>query len=128
MPGDIVTLNSGGATGIFSNKNVGIGKIVTITGFTLIGTNAGAYSLIAQPSTTADITALDITGSFTASDKTYDGDNSTTVLTRSLTGVLAADAANVSLTGGTATSSDKNVANRKNSYINRCNSYWDSIR
>ena len=49
----------------------------------------------------------------TASDKVYDGTTAATILTRTLTGVLAADEANVSLTGGTATFADPNVGNGK---------------
>src|SRR4029450_6405478 len=56
---------------------------------------------------TADITAKHITGSFTADNKVYDGNNSATVLTRLLSGVIPPDV--VTLTGGTATFSDKNV-------------------
>ena len=54
---------------------------------------------------------MHITGSFTADNKVYDGNNSATVLTRSLTGVTVGG--HVSLTGGTATFSDKNVGNGK---------------
>ena len=39
-----------------------------------------------------------VTGSFTAGDKTYDGTNAATVVTRSLTGVIGSD--DVSLPGG----------------------------
>ncbi|EFQ79243.1 hemagglutination activity domain protein [Algoriphagus machipongonensis] len=61
--------------------------------------------------TTADITALEITGNFTADNKVYDGNNSATVLTRTLNGVISPDA--VTLTGGTATFSDEDVATGK---------------
>ncbi len=56
---------------------------------------------------------LDITGAFTASDKIYNGDNSASVLTRSLNGVLAGDNANVSLSGGTASFADANAGAAK---------------
>ena len=52
-----------------------------------------------------------ITGSFTAANKPYDGNTSATILTHSLTGVVGTD--DVTLTGGTATFSDKNAANGK---------------
>ncbi|MEI6393764.1 MAG: YDG domain-containing protein [Verrucomicrobiota bacterium] len=52
------------------------------------------------------VTKLGITGSFTANSKPYDGNNSETVLTRTLSGVLAGDTLNVTLTGGTATFAD----------------------
>ena len=57
------------------------------------------------------ITAKHITGNFTVNDKTYNGDNSATVLTRTLNSVVGLD--DVSLSGGTATFSDANVANGK---------------
>jgi hypothetical protein len=40
------------------------------------GTDAGNYVLDSVTTTTANITALHITGSFTASNKVYDGNNS----------------------------------------------------
>jgi hypothetical protein len=57
----------------------------------------------------SSITVLGITGHFTAANKVYDGTNSATVQTRTLTGVLAGDAGNVSLTGGTATFNNANA-------------------
>ncbi len=108
--GDDVSLSGGAAT--FSDKNVGSGKVVTGTGFTLAGTDAGNYALASTTLTTnADITALHITGSFTAGDKTYDGTTAANVLTRSLTGAIGGD--DVSLAGGTATFADKHAGNGK---------------
>jgi len=52
-----------------------------------------------------------VTGSITANSKTYDRTTAATIATRTLSGVVGSD--NVSLTGGTATFSDKNVANGK---------------
>src|ERR1051326_391044 len=57
-----------------------------------------------------NIAAKHITGSFTANNKVYDGNSSATVATRSLSGVINND--DVTLTGGTATFSDKNVGNK----------------
>src|SRR5206468_12821609 len=109
IAGDTVSLTDGTAT--FTDRNVGTGKVVTLTGATLSGTDAGNYELDSVATTTADITPLHITGSFTANNKVYDATNSATVATRSLTGVISPDA--VSLNGGTATFSDKNVGNGK---------------
>ncbi|WP_373056715.1 YDG domain-containing protein [Zunongwangia sp. H14] len=92
-----------GGTATFATASAGTGKTVTLTGATLAGTVSGNYNLLSIGTTTADILAKDITGSFTVSNKVYDGNTSATVATRSLTGVLSTDAANVSLTGGTAT-------------------------
>ena len=59
--------------GAFSDKNVGVGKTVTITS-SYSGADVSNYSVTDQPSTTANITAKSLTVSgITASDKTYDG-------------------------------------------------------
>jgi hypothetical protein len=60
---------------------------VTISGLTIGGTDAGNYSLT-QPTTTANITVLGITGNFTAKSKVYDGNNSAVVLTRGAHGMM----------------------------------------
>src|SRR2546425_8330218 len=54
--------------------------------------------------TTANITALTITGSFTASNKVYDGNTSATATGPTLSGVISPDV--VRLAGGTATFAD----------------------
>jgi hypothetical protein len=100
-----------GGTASFANKNVGTGKTVTATGLALSGADAGNYTVNSTAATTADITALAITGSITASSKVYDGNTTATILTRSLSGVITPDV--VSYTGGTATFSDKSVGTGK---------------
>jgi hypothetical protein len=55
MPGDVVTVNTAGATGAFNDPDVGTAKTVLVSGLTLSGTDAGDYTLD-QPTTTADIT------------------------------------------------------------------------
>src|SRR5205823_1524475 len=109
ITGDAVSLTGGTAT--FADKFVGTGKIVTLTGASLSGADAGNYVLDSVATTAADITAKHISGTFTASNKEYNGNNSATVLTRSLNGAITGEIVN--LTGGTATFSDKSVANGK---------------
>ena len=110
--GDVVSLTVTAAN--FDTKDVGTGKTVTATGLGLSGADAGNYQLTSTTATaTADITAKLAVPHITASDKVYDGTTAATILTRTLTGVLAADEANVSLTGGTATFADPNVGNGK---------------
>src|SRR5207302_9409778 len=109
ITGDIVNLTGGTAT--FSDKSVANGKTVTLTGASLTGTDAGNYVLDSVATATANITAKHVTGSFTAGNKEYDGNNSATVLTRSLSGTITGDV--VSLTGGTATFADKFVGTGK---------------
>ena len=109
LAADTANVSLTGGTASFGNATVGAGKTVTLTGATLTGSAAGNYNLTSVGTTTAAITALGITGSFTAADKVYDGTTNATVLTRTLNGVLAADTANVSLTGGTASFGDATV-------------------
>src|SRR4029079_10283913 len=106
---DDVTLDGGTAS--FDSRDVGTGKTVTLSGAGLIGTDAGNYSLTSVGTTTASISALAITGNFTASDKTYDGNTSATVLTRTLNGVLGTD--DVTLDGGTASFDSRDVGTGK---------------
>ncbi|WP_430390102.1 YDG domain-containing protein [Dyella sp. 20L07] len=77
--GDNVTLNSGGATGRFSQSDVGNNLAVSTSGFNLGGSAAGNYTL-AQPTVYANITQalLNITMTGTP-EKTYDGTNATTL-------------------------------------------------
>jgi hypothetical protein len=107
--GDNVSLTGGTAT--FATKNAGTAKTVTLTGATLTGTDAGNYTLTSVATTTADITAKALTGSFTAADKIVDGNTSATVTGRSLNDTIGGD--NVSLTGGTATFDNASVGTNK---------------
>jgi hypothetical protein len=96
--GDTVSLTGGAAT--FADKNVGTGKTVTASGFTLSGADAGNYALEAGPwTTTADITAKVLTGGFTAASRIYDGTTDAEVLTRSLAGVVDNDDVALEVTG-----------------------------
>ena len=52
---DVVTLNNGSAA--FANANVGNGKTVTFSGYTISGADAGDYALSQPASSTANITA-----------------------------------------------------------------------
>jgi hypothetical protein len=106
---DVVTLTGGTAT--FMNKNVGMGKVVTLLGATLAGAGQGNYSLTSVGTTTANISAKPITGSFTAPNKGYDGNVSSIASTRTANGVVGTDT--VSLAGGTAAFDNKNVGTGK---------------
>ncbi|RJF96382.1 YDG domain-containing protein [Sphingomonas cavernae] len=82
---DVVSLDAGGATGIFATKNVGNAIAVTGTGFTLSGAAAANY-VVSQPTgLAANITpaALLVSG-LTANDKIYDGTRFATVNTGGL--------------------------------------------
>jgi len=57
------------------------------------------------------VTTIALVPSITANSKVYDGNNTATIATRSVTGFVVGD--DVSLTGGTATFDEKNVGNGK---------------
>jgi len=112
VPGDVVNL-SGTATGNFADKAVGTNKLVTVSGLSLTGADAGNYTPN-LPSLSANITATtaNVTG-LTAVSKVYDATTVATLTgTASLTGVVPGDAVNLS---GTATGSfaDKTVGTNK---------------
>ena len=99
----------------YDTANAGTNKTVTFTGFALEGTDAANYKLTGQPaSTTASITAKEVTISGVTIDatKVYDG-NTTAKITNSgtLTGVEDGD--NVTIQTGTATYDDKNAGDNK---------------
>jgi gliding motility-associated-like protein len=111
VSGDIVTLNSSGASGTFDNKNVGNSKTVSISGFVIGGRDAFKYSLV-QPSVTANITRFNLTISgLTAANKVYNG-SLTASLNRAsayLTGVFSGDAVTLNSTSATGTFLNKDV-------------------
>jgi trimeric autotransporter adhesin len=83
-------------------------------------TNAGSYDVTAtitdpnfdgSMTGTLTIAAKEITGSFTAENKIYDGTMSASISGRALVGVIAPDV--VTLEGGTATFDSKNVGTGK---------------
>ena len=114
---DDVTVTGGTAT--FDNKNVGAGKTVTFSGYSLGGTAAGNYNLTAQPaSVTAEITAREvtITSGITATNRPYEKNNTTVNLNKStltFTNLVAGETldANVPTTG---TVDNANVGTGKN--------------
>ncbi len=94
--GDNVTLATASATGAFADKNVGVGKTVTISGLALAGTDSGNYTLT-QPSDTADIAAATLTVS--ADDKTRAYGFANPTLTATITGFAGGETAGTVLTG-----------------------------
>ena len=99
----------GTATAVFASKNVGTGNAVTVSGYTLSGTDAGNYTLIEPTGLTANITpaSLAISG-LIANNKVYDATAAATV--SGTAGVMALGTDSVSLSGtGSASFTDKNV-------------------
>ena len=88
--GDGLQIVSG--TAAYDNKNVGTGKTVTFTGFSLTGDQADNYRLVSQPaSVTADITAKEITLTVSVKDKVFDGTTKAELDTVTHTDFVAGD-------------------------------------
>jgi hypothetical protein len=111
ISGDTVALNTASATGAFADKNVGVGKTVTVSDLTIGGMDSGNY-LLTQPTTTADITAKNVTVSgVAASNKIYDGNTTATLNTGSaaLVGVIAGDLVALDVAGASGAFATKAV-------------------
>lgn len=112
LAGDTVGLDSSSITAAFTTKNVGTGKNVNLTGYTLTGTSLGY--LLAQPVLTANITAKNLTVSgLSAVDRIYDATTSVALSgTAALVGIIGADTVTL---GGTATGTfaTKNIGTNK---------------
>ena len=93
----------------FPDKSIGTGKVLTRSA-SYTAPNAN-YSLPVQPSLSADITAKELTGSFTANSKVFDNSTAATVATRAVSGKIGSE--DVNHTGGTATFDNGNVGNDK---------------
>ena len=106
LPGDQVQLTGGTAS--FSDKNVGQGKPVLLSGFGLSGADAGNYSLEALPSLSASISpaSLSLQG-LVIRDKVYDGN--TAANWSGQPGVQALGGDVVALNAGSARFLDKNA-------------------
>ncbi|NBV48923.1 MAG: hypothetical protein EBR95_07810, partial [Verrucomicrobia bacterium] len=111
--GDTVTLVTSGRTGVFGDKNVGTGKSVTVSGYTITGTDAANYSLVQPTGVTADITqlTLNLTG-VTAADKVYDQGVGATLSGGTIAPITGDDVSLVTA-GRSGSFGDKNVGTGK---------------
>ena len=108
-PGDNVTLTGGTAS--FSDPNVGVGKIVTVSGLSLLGTSALNYTVNPVAMTTASISPKPLTGSVKVNAKVYDGTTTATIKSTSLSGVMTGDT--VSYVPGSVAFNDPNAGASK---------------
>lgn len=109
VAGDDITVTGG--TGAFSDKNVGAGKTVSVTGLVLGGADAANYALGSSTTTSASITprAIANVSGITADDKVYDGTTAAALGTdaASFNGIVAGDDLSVSAADGAF--SDRNA-------------------
>jgi filamentous hemagglutinin family protein len=112
LASDVVTL-AGSASGVFSDKNVGSAKAVTVSGNTLGGTDAGNYNLLQQAGLSASIGKADLAVSgLSASNKVYDAGVVAGITGSAAISQLGTDAVTLA---GTASGvfADKNVGSAK---------------
>jgi len=77
LPGDIVNLTYSSAS--FTNKNVGSGKTVTVSGIEASGADAADYTVNTTATTTANITPATLTVTAIGGSKAYDGNTAAPV-------------------------------------------------
>ncbi|MBR2693301.1 MAG: hypothetical protein IKE69_03725, partial [Thermoguttaceae bacterium] len=104
-----------GYAGAFADKNVGAGKAVTVSGYTITGIDLANYELTVLD-TAASITPAALTVNFTAEDKNYDGTAAASAAFASFTGLIAGD--DVTVTVNSASFADKNVGTDKAVTVN----------
>lgn len=111
--GDDVKLDASKVLGQFSDKNVGTNKIVTVSGYTLEGTDALYYDL-QQPTLSANIQKKSIeVSSIVISDKVYDGSKAATIESITLSWKAAGDDVYAHVTTSSAVFTDANIGNSK---------------
>ncbi len=104
----------GTGVGTFNTKNVGSGKTVTVSGYSISGTEAANYNFSNPTGITADITVKTLTASLTGTvSKQYDQTTAATLVSGnySLGGFVAGEGATVTKTSGTYNT--KNVGTSK---------------
>jgi hypothetical protein len=88
--GDNVTLNTGGASGVFSGANVGTSKPVTVSGLTISGADFSNYSLLQPAGISTNIGVASLT--VLADDKQRLYDTTNPVFTASYSGFVNGEA------------------------------------
>jgi filamentous hemagglutinin family protein len=78
ITGDALSVGGNGV-GVFGDKNVGTGKLVTVSGFTLSGNDASNYSVVQPTGVTANITPAALTVIAQTDSKIYDATTSSSI-------------------------------------------------
>ena len=104
------TVNFVSASAVFSDKNVANDKLVTVSGISLSGKDAGNYAYNASALTTADITPKSITVTAIGQNKVYDATLNAAV-TLASSGLVKGDS--VTFTSAAALMDNKNVGTGK---------------
>lgn len=111
---DDVQINVGTLDASFADKNVGTNKLISFTGVSLTGEDAGNYTAAALTGVTANITPLAVTiNGVSAADKVYDATRVATLSGGELIGALSDDEVTLSDSGRQGEFEDKNVGEDK---------------
>jgi trimeric autotransporter adhesin len=101
VPGDSVSISApsaGQTIGTMQDKNAGANKPVAVPGLALSGTDAGNYTVATTSGVTVNIAPKNLTATFVAQDKVYDGTAAAT-LAGSSADIVAGDTLLVSASG-----------------------------
>jgi len=101
LNGDQVSVASSGYTATFADQNVGTGVVVTVSGLSLSGTDAGNFTLVQPTGLTAEITPAVLAVTANAQTMTYGG--TVPALTYGVTGLASGDTTGTVLSGSLAT-------------------------
>lgn len=113
--GDEVYFDAAGATGTFSDENVGTGKTVTINGITLGGDDAANYTLSTPVTATGNITKKELTANVSGVSvtKEYDGTTAAGTVSGDATAETGIIGETVTVNVSAGEYADKNVGNDK---------------
>jgi trimeric autotransporter adhesin len=115
VSGDTVTPASASTTGTFATVGVATAKTVSVAGLALSGADAANYT-VTQPTTTADITAKNLTViGVTAATKIFDNSTTATLAfgSAALVGIISPDDVTLLTGAATGTFADVNTGRNK---------------
>ncbi len=115
VPGDLVDVavpQTGTTTGRMADKNVGVGKAVTVTGLGLSGTDAHNYTINVANGVTVNISPLALTATYGGVARIYDG-GTTASVTGSASGIVVGDALTITGSGVFTGAGAKNAGTAK---------------
>jgi filamentous hemagglutinin family protein len=93
----VIAVPAGGITsGTVASKNAGTGKVVTVSGLTLGGSDGGNYSIAGTAGITVDITPKALTATYLGTTRVYNGNTNATAIGQS-DGIINGD--NLVITG-----------------------------
>jgi hypothetical protein len=111
---DQVTPQTASAVGTMEDKNVGLEKPVTVSGYTISGEAAGNYTVSQPTDVTVDITPLELSVSgLEIADKFFDGTTTATATGGQLQGFISGDDVSLDRSGQEANFIDSDVGEDK---------------